>query len=136
MCVVAQSLFVAGNVYCLYTICNDTATCHICIDKFNKDFADSFDKCDCDDFKSDYYRSITHYFFMLCGVFVFGGLELAFSTMYWCRARKMAASKAETKEESKAAIAVPTVTAGVSSLSISAITDNKASSDKGSPKSN
>jgi len=33
------------------------------IDVFHNDFSDTFTKCGCDDFREDYYRSITYYLY-------------------------------------------------------------------------
>ncbi len=92
-------LFLGGNAYIFYRICTLAIDNHgVCVDRFNSDFSGRFDTCDCSDFKSDYYRSLTWYFFLTCGVCFFGLLQLAFSIFLCCNMESLLPSS-ETSAE-------------------------------------
>ena len=59
------------------------------IDQFNLDFADAFERCDCDDFKADYYRSIKYYTIACCIITFLAITNLFGNCVMCCMARRI-----------------------------------------------
>ncbi len=62
------------------------------LDLFHQDFEVRFQRCDCDSFKSDYYRSIRYYFYATCVAGTAGIINVFNAIVMRCRAKPGAVS--------------------------------------------